>query len=132
MKRQDISLPDWKWKCAIFYDADIHDMTAILHSLREIGCGRAHLFRAKNVLLADKPNIGLTFSSFENRSSVMVIGRVTSESEFQNTLDHEKGHLARHISLACDIDPYGEEAQYLAGEIGQRMFPVAKQYICGC
>lgn len=62
----------------------------------------------------------------------MVIANTTSYGQFQNTFDHEKGHLARHICQADDIDPYGEEAQYIAGEIGQKMWRVAKEYICEC
>lgn len=42
----------------------------------------------------------------------------------------EKGHLCRHISQAFGIDPYGEEAQYLSGYVGQKMFPVAKKFLC--
>lgn len=41
-----------------------------------------------------------------------------------------KGHLCRHISKAFGIDPYGEEAQYLSGYVGQKMFPVAKKFLC--
>ena len=59
------------------------------------------------------------------------IGSLTSTpEEFQNSWDHEKGHLCRHISKAFGIDPYGEEAQYLSGYVGQKMFPVAKKFLC--
>lgn len=44
--------------------------------------------------------------------------------------DHEKGHLAMHISSALKIKPYGEEYQYLTGEIGQSMFKIAKRFLC--
>ncbi len=60
----------------------------------------------------------------------MVIALTSSPAQFQNSLDHEKGHLCRHISRAFGIDPYSEEEQYLAGEIGQSMFPVAKRFLC--
>lgn len=43
---------------------------------------------------------------------------------------HEMRHLSRHIERACGISPYGEDAAYLAGDIGQRMFPVARKFIC--
>lgn len=58
------------------------------------------------------------------------IGLTTSAEEFQNTFDHEKGHLAMHISSALKIKPYGEEYQYLTGEIGQSMFKIAKRFLC--
>ena len=54
----------------------------------------------------------------------------TSASEFQNTFDHEKGHLAMHIANALNIDLLGEEFQYLTGEIGQKMFLVARRFLC--
>lgn len=62
--------------------------------------------------------------------NIVVIGLTTSAEEFQNTFDHEKGHLAMHISSALKIKPYGEEYQYLTGEIGQSMFKIAKRFLC--
>jgi len=35
-----------------------------------------------------------------------------------NSFIHEIRHLERHIEQVYDIDPYGEEAAYLAGDIG--------------
>lgn len=75
-------------------------------------------------------NIGLTFSSFSHRYSVVVLGITSSADEFQNTFDHEKGHLAMHIAKSLHIDLQGEEFQYLTGEIGQKMFKVAKRFLC--
>ena len=75
-------------------------------------------------------NIGLTYSSLKHRCSIVVIGITTSAAEFQNTFDHEKGHLVMHISSACKIDPFSEKYQYLAGEVGQKMFRIAKRFLC--
>lgn len=61
---------------------------------------------------------------------MIVIGLTSSTSEFQNTFDHEKGHLAMHICETDNIDPFSEEYQYLTGEIGQAMFRVAKNFLC--
>ena len=66
--------------------------------------------------------------------SVLVIGLVisltSSPEEFLNSWEHEKKHLARHIEQAYGIDPYREEAAYLEGTIAQKMFPVARKFIC--
>ena len=75
-------------------------------------------------------NVGLTYSNFSHRYSIVVLGITTSAEEFQNTFDHEKGHLAMHIAESLKIDLYGEEFQYLTGEIGQKMFKVAKRFLC--
>lgn len=60
----------------------------------------------------------------------MVISRTSTPAQFLNSWLHEMRHLSRHIERACGISPYGEEAAYLAGDIGQRMFPVARKFIC--
>ena len=72
----------------------------------------------------------ITYSDFENRRTLMVISRTSSAAQFQNSLDHEKGHLCMHISHCMGIDPYGEEAQYLSGYVGQKMFSVARHFLC--
>ena len=60
----------------------------------------------------------------------MVIGITETPEEFQNTFDHEKGHLAMHIAEADNLDIFGEDFQYLTGEIGRELFPVAKKFMC--
>ncbi len=62
----------------------------------------------------------------------MVIAKTSSPEEFAHSYDHEKGHLAKHIALAYDIDPYGEEFQYMSGDIAKMMFPVARKFMCEC
>lgn len=81
-------------------------------------------------VVANKYIVGITYSNFKHKCSIVVIGLTTSAEEFQNTFDHEKGHLAMHISSALKIKPYGEEYQYLTGEIGQSMFKIAKRFLC--
>lgn len=60
----------------------------------------------------------------------MVIGITETPEEFQSTFDHEKGHLAMHIAETDNMDIFGEEFQYLTGEIGKQLFPVAKKFMC--
>jgi hypothetical protein len=35
-----------------------------------------------------------------------------------------------HIAETDNIDVFGEEFQYLTGEIGKQFFPVAKRFMC--
>lgn len=102
----------------------------ILEELELIGCSWSELVKAENLLRSNQYNIGITYSNFKHKCSIVVIGLTTSAEEFQNTFDHEKGHLAMHISSALKIKPYGEEYQYLTGEIGQSMFKIAKRFLC--
>lgn len=95
-----------------------------------MGCSRASFRTAERMLRSGKYNTGLTYSNTNDKCSVVVIGLTTSPEEFQNTFDHEKGHLAMHISSAFGLDVYGEEYQYLTGAIGQEMFKIAKKFLC--
>lgn len=73
---------------------------------------------------------GLSIVRFGYSATLTLLGRTSSPEEFQSTFDHEKGHLATHIALTDDIHLIGEEYQYLVGEIGKLMYPVAKYFLC--
>lgn len=113
-----------------YYAVDTYYTDEILEELELIGCSWSELVKAENLLRSNQYNIGITYSNFKHKCSIVVIGLTTSAEEFQNTFDHEKGHLAMHISSALKIKPYGEEYQYLTGEIGQSMFKIAKRFLC--
>lgn len=75
-------------------------------------------------------NAGSIYSNKYSRESLLIIGKADSTDEFYDTFDHEKGHLAMHICIADNIDPFSEKYQYLAGEIGKKMFCAAKELFC--
>lgn len=125
---QDFYLEDWDWYVTVFYAVDTYYVDDILGALEEIGCSESGLNKAEENFAGY--NTGLTYSNLIGRCSVVVIGLTSSPAEFQNTFDHEKGHLAMHICEAYDINPFSEEYQYLTGEIGQAMFPIAKNFLC--
>lgn len=127
---QNIYLEDWDWHIVVYYSVDDLYVDEILAEMTHIGCNKIELKNAEDLLKEGFYNVGLTFSDFKNRCSIVVIGLTNSPEEFQNTFDHEKGHLAMHIGEALDIDIFGEEYQYLTGEIGQKMFKVAKRFMC--
>lgn len=127
---QNIYLEDWDWHVTVYYAVDTYYTDEILEELELIGCSWSELVKAENLLRSNQYNIGITYSNFKHKCSIVVIGLTTSAEEFQNTFDHEKGHLAMHISSALKIKPYGEEYQYLTGEIGQSMFKIAKRFLC--
>lgn len=127
---QNIYLEDYDWCVKIFYAVSTYYIGEILGELESIGCNNKELEKAEDILSTGDYNIGLTYSSLLRRCSVIVIGLTTSPAEFQNTFDHEKGHLAMHISQELKIDPFSEEYQYLVGEIGLQMFSVAKYFLC--
>lgn len=73
---------------------------------------------------------GADIADFASRETVVVTSLSSSPAQFLNSWTHEMFHLCRHVAQACGIDPYGEEAAYLAGTVAQKMFPVAGKLLC--
>lgn len=132
MIRQEIYLPKYDWMVRIYYSVTTYWTSRIIFDLRAIGCHGTHLENARASLARHELDTGLTYSDFEGRRTVMVISRASSASEFLNSWIHEMLHLCRHVCRAFGIDPYGEEAAYLSGDVGQKMFRVAKRFVCDC
>lgn len=126
---QDVYLEDWDWHVTIYYAVDTYYIEDILDEVKALG-GTPHTILNAEEVISRWYNIGLTYSNLETKRSVLLIGITTCPAQFQNTFDHEKSHLAMHIAERYDIDLYGEEYQYLVGEIGQAMFPVATTFLC--
>ena len=127
---QDFYIPKYDWIVKVYYAVTAYWTSDILCALHRIGCRGEDFKQAYRNLSSGVLNTGLTYSNFEDRETVMVIALTSSPGEFQNSWDHEKVHLCRQISQVFNIDPYGEEAQYLSGEVGQKMFPIAKNFLC--
>lgn len=127
---QDIYLNDWDWHVTVYYAVDDYYTDEIIQELIDMGCNKRELIKAENLIKSNNKNVGLTYSNFSKCKSIVVIGLTSTPEEFQNTFDHEKGHLAMHIGKALDIDIFGEEYQYLTGEIGLKMFKVARKFMC--
>lgn len=128
MIRQDVYLEKWDWYVMLYYAVDTYYMDEILEELEMIGCTYAD--EIEEDLTQHPYNNGLTYSNLRKRVSLVVIGLTETPDEFQNTYDHEKGHLAMHIAEEDRMDVFGEEFQYLTGEIGKQTFPVAKRFMC--
>lgn len=130
MITQDFYLPKYDWHVRVYYAVTTYWRDRILRDLRRIGCRGTEWLRAKRSLTDGALNTGLTYSNFAKGETVMVISLTSSPAEFLNSWMHEMRHLSRHIEQARGLSPYGEPAAYLEGTIGQKMFPVAKGFIC--
>ena len=130
MIRQDFYIKEYGWHVRVYYAVTTYWAGRILSDMERIGCGGIELAKAWRNLRSGDLNTGITYSNFQWGETVMVISLTSSPEEFLNSWEHEMKHLARHIEQAYGIDPFGEDAAYLEGEIAQRMFPVAKRFIC--
>ena len=129
MIRQLIYLEPCDWTVIVYYDAGRENADEILQALQRLGCSDSALARAENNLSGSMIDTGLTYTNDGVRSSVVVISEASDSGEFWNTLDHEKGHLAKHIAEALGMECSGEKVQYLSGDIARAMYPVARLFI---
>lgn len=127
---QDFYLKRYKWHVRVYYAVHRYWARDILNDLRSIGCYGNQLRKAWNSLRAGELNTGITYSNFDRRETLMVISLTSTPAEFLNSWVHEMQHLCRHVVQAFGMDPYGEEAAYLAGDVAQKMFNTAKMFLC--
>lgn len=127
---QTIYLPRYKWTITVYYAVDGYYSEQILEELERYNPSEFEYNQIKGLMENYEYNTGFTFTNYDEKESLVVIGLTTSPAEFQDTFDHEKGHLAMHIAQYYEISPYGEKYQYLVGDIGKKLFPVARRFLC--
>ena len=130
MVAQVIYLEKYDWLIKAFYEATYQDADIILKELDDIDCEPEIYYSAAEMLENNHLDTGFTYTTPDMRVTFIVMMQSSCADEFQNTLDHEKGHAAQHIGYELMLDYEGEEIQYLQGEIGREMFKVAKQFMC--
>lgn len=132
MVKESVYLDSYNWKINIYFNFDCQYANEVLEELDELGISKRKLYKAEDDLSACLLNTGLTYSSYINKETIIVIGRTTSAKEFAKTYYHEVGHCATHISQYYHISPYGEEIRYIGQDIVDKSWDMAKKYLCEC
>lgn len=130
---QEFNLLTVPWQVTVFYHSSRRHLGFIVPALVDAGCNGEILDDIVEFLHKGEKNTGCTWSDEELKMSVIVISETTDAAQFNDTYDHEKGHLAMHICQIEGINPFSEKYQYITGEIGRTMFPAAQYFLCdGC
>lgn len=132
MIRRDYHIKRYDWVIHVLYNVTCSRTSDIIALLRRVGCPESKIREAYGNVGSCKLDVGLTYSNYRSRESVMVIGRTSSYKEFANSLFHECRHLTDHMSLALDMEIGGEPIAYLAGDIGALMSDEIRMFICDC
>lgn len=130
MITQVVYLKDYDWLLKVFYEVDREDSDVILNELDQIDCDPKAFYALADQLENGNLNTGFTYTDSSMHVTFIIISKTTCAAEFQNTFDHEKGHAAIHIAKYYDLDFESEKFQYLQGEIGKRLFTVARRFLC--
>lgn len=104
MLKQYFIIPKYNWKVYVYYYVTCYYLNEILTKLRSMGCTGKYLEDAYRNMSSCQLNSGITYSNNAQKHSV------------------EK----------YNINPFSEEAAYLAGFIGQKMYPKVKYFLCKC
>lgn len=132
MIRQRFDLPRYGWRCYAYYVVTHPDAGEILGMLERIGCDGRTLDRAYGNLTSGKLDTGLTYSNSRSRETVMVFAKTSNAKQFQQSYQHETGHMKDHIALAFGISPHGEEIQYIGDEVVDATWEIARKLLCDC
>lgn len=132
MIRQHFDLPHYGWRCYAYYVVTHPHAEEIMDMLECIGCDGDTLERAYDNLTSGKCDTGLTYSNSRSRETVMVFAKTSTAKQFQQSYQHEIGHMKDHIALTFGISPHGEELQYLGDEIVDATWEIAKKLLCDC
>lgn len=132
MIRQKFKLPRYDWIVFAYYVVTKPHSEEILENLAKIGCPNKYLRRASRNLYLGKLNSGLTYSNKDARETVMVFAKTSCAREFQQSYQHEIGHLKDHITQAFGISPHGEEIQYVGDDIVEATWGIAHELLCDC
>lgn len=127
---QDFVLKDYDWYVKIYYITNSYPIDDIYKDLVSVGTDEDEMEDIIKSMKDNKFNEGSIHTNTYLRKSILIIGPTTSAEQFNDTLDHEKGHLAMHICIADNIDPFSEEYQYLTGEISRNVYRAAKKLLC--
>lgn len=130
MIRQRFELPNYSWLCHVYYVVTKPNSEEIVGMLERIGCDDETLVRAYNNLTSGKCDTGLTYSNGRRRETVMVFAKTSSAKQFQQSYQHETGHMKDHIAQYFGISPHGEEIQYIGDEIVDATWDIARKLLC--
>ena len=129
MIEQGFHIGERDWFFMVLYDIRTEaDLNEAYRTLLAAGCADDEAQRACMVLSGW--NGGYTFTSLDQHSTFMFIGKATSAEEFYNTCQHETKHAVEHVSEYYRVDPRSEESAYLQGELSRKMFPAVAMAVC--
>lgn len=128
MVKQGFHIGSRDWWVMAYYDVREQNLNEVREVLLAGGCPMENVEAACNNLAG--LNAGYTFTNYDERLSVMLMGRATSAEQMFDSIVHELKHLVEHVSDYYGLDPKEELSAYLQGEVGRKMFPAASMVIC--
>ncbi len=129
MIKQGFSIGDRDWYIMAYYDIktdkDYNEVEEVL-----IAGGQKPAYAQKVVTELMHPNTGYTYTKFGEHLSIVLVSHATSFEQMYDTVQHELKHVTEHLSSYYRVDPKGEKAAYLQGEIARNMYKAVAIAVC--
>ena len=132
MIKQTIYIDSIGWLVHAYFHKTRYDVDEIMEKLWDLQCNAEIAQKAFNNLISDSLNMGLCYSNYHTKESVLVVGRASSADEFFNSIVHELSHLQGHICDVIGLDPKGEEIAYYMGDLSRDIYPSISHLLCDC
>ena len=132
MIKQTIYIDSIGWLVHAYFHKTRYDVDEIMERLWDLQCNSEIAQKAFNNLISDSLNMGLCYSNYNTKESVLVVGKASSEDEFFNSIVHELSHLQGHICDVIGLDPKGEEIAYYIGDLSRDIYPSISHLLCDC
>lgn len=129
MIQQGFSLGKRDWYIMCAYDIRTQrDLMETRRTLLSAGCDEYKTDEAVSVL--SMWNKGFTYTNYTDHLTIVCISKATSAEQVYDSVQHELKHVVEHLSEYYGVDPKGETAAYLQGEVARLMFPAAALLMC--
>lgn len=132
MIKQTIYIDSIGWLVHAYFHKTRYDVDEIMERLWDLQCNSEIAQKAFNNLISDSLNMGLCYSNYNTKESVLVVGKASSADEFFNSIVHELSHLQGHICDVIGLDPKGEEIAYYMGDLSRDIYPNISHLLCDC
>lgn len=119
-----------RWKLMFLFSFDKYDEGRVLDALVWASAPDSIISHVSENIRAGRLDEGFCFSSPSLRRSVVGIGKTSTGPEFLDSTVHEIFHTAQDIAREDNLDPYGEDIAYLAGDISHEVSDIVCEMSC--
>lgn len=130
MIHQPFYLEQYDWTVSVWYAKSKYNLAGVATDLNWLECPDRLFNEAISLMQRGEFNCGFTYSNYDKRESVVVVGLANSPEQYANSVAHECGHLAVQIAEADNIDFHSEQFCYLIGKIAEKMHPISHKLSC--
>ena len=119
MIKRTINIDDY-WEVIVYYDVDYNLFHIISKDLAQIGCSKLQIRSIYNNMRKGSAK-GVTVSSAQCETSVVLFNAHRSIADYINSIVHEAEHIKQSILDAYNVKDEGEEPAYTVGYIAMKM-----------